>query len=449
MNTSRTQQPGRSAGSHLLGDTACVVAPALIFLHGDVGGVLFATDLCLLALLPIVAAKYGHLLRKRKIVMFCLLGIAWLAAQIVSDLVMGTPPDQYQRGWAKIFLTITHFTTIALLVRHSLRRLALYGIGLALGGALATFINPTDLARDFPWKFGLGIPVSMLACLLAALIAQKSRAAAGAVVFGMGILNFALGFRSLGTVCLAAAIFCQLRRRPKLAGGRTRKNSMTVTAVALALAGWAIVQGYSYSAAQGWLGRDAQLKYAFQSTGEGGLLLGGRYDIVAAAEAIIDSPVIGHGSWARDPKYQAMEEERRVAMGYKRDPNERETDLIPSHSYLLGAWVEAGFVGTAFWAWALWLTVKALVRAPGTVPLFPFFVFIAFLLAWCIAFSPYGADERFRATYFVYAMVMLNHLSQSRSPRRSYVHGIHRHYLLQSSNVSRAGHPVYFGAGLG
>jgi O-antigen ligase len=265
----------------------------------------------------------------------------------------------------------------------------------------------------------------------------------------VGILNFALGFRSLGTVCLAAAIFCQMRRMRKFAGGRTRKSSMIVATVALAVAAFAIVQGYSYGASQGWLGHDAQLKYALQSNGEGGILLGGRSDVVGAAEAIADSPLVGHGSWARDPKYQAMEDERRVSMGYKREGNVIETGLIPSHSYLLGAWVEAGFVGTALWAWALWLTVKAVMRASGTEPLFPFFVFTAFLLAWCIAFSPYGADERFRATYSIYAMVMLNQFAQTKFRRRSYVHGIHRHYLFQSSSVSRTGHPVYPRAKIG
>jgi hypothetical protein len=376
--------------------------------------VVFATDICLLALLPIVAAKYGSLLGKRRILIVCLLGTAWLAAQVVSDLVMGSPADQYLRGWAKISLTITHFATIALLVRHSVRRLALYGIGLALGGLLTYFVNPGEYAKSVPWKFGVGIPVTMLVCLLAAIIAQKSRTVAGVMVFGVGILNYPLGFRSLGSVCLAAAIFCQLRRSPQFAGGRIRKTSMALTTVALALAGWVISNGYAYSAAQGWLGNEARLKYVLQSSGEGGIVLGGRSAIMGAAAAIIDSPVIGHGSWARDPKYQAMEAERMVAMGYKREGGQSQGDLIPSHSYLLGAWVESGVVGAAFWAWALWLIMKALSRASGTGPLFPFFVFMGFLLAWCIAFSPYGAEERFRATYSIYAMVMLNHLSQSR-----------------------------------
>ena len=34
------------------------------------------------------------------------------------------------------------------------------------------------------------------------------------------------------------------------------------------------------------------------------MLLAGRADIVPALYAIYDSPVIGHGSWAKDPSYR-------------------------------------------------------------------------------------------------------------------------------------------------
>jgi hypothetical protein len=139
-----------------------------------------------------------------------------------------------------------------------------------------------------------------------------------------------------------------------------------------------------------------------------------------------------------------------AAMGYNRQGARTDPDLIPSHSYLLGAWVESGLLGAAFWAWVLWLTMKALWRASGAEPRFPFLVFIAFLLVWNILFSPYGAEARFLATYSIYVMAMLNSVSESRpSTRYPYVQGFYRHNLLQSSGVSRASYPVRSGAGCG
>jgi hypothetical protein len=90
-----------------------------------------------------------------------------------------------------------------------------------------------------------------------------------------------------------------------------------------------------------------------------------------------------------------------------------ESDLIPSHSHLLGAWVESGIVGAVFWCWVLWLTGGTLVRASGREPLFPFFAFIALLLIWNVFFSPYGADERFTATYFIYAIILFGLYSEA------------------------------------
>jgi hypothetical protein len=93
---------------------------------------------------------------------------------------------------------------------------------------------------------------------------------------------------------------------------------------------------------------------------------------------------------------------------------EMESDVIPSHSHLLGAWVESGVVGAVFWCWVSWLTGSTLLRSSGREPLFTFFVFIAMLLVWNVLFSPYGADQRFTATYFVYAMILFGLHSQTK-----------------------------------
>jgi len=81
-------------------------------------------------------------------------------------------------------------------------------------------------------------------------------------------------------------------------------------------------------------------------------------------------------------------------------------DLIPSHSYLFGSWVESGIMGAMFWFWVLWFTANALMRACGREAMVPFFAFVGLLLMWNVLFSPYGTGGRFTATYFVYAMIL-------------------------------------------
>jgi len=79
-----------------------------------------------------------------------------------------------------------------------------------------------------------------------------------------------------------------------------------------------------------------------------------------------------------------------------------EEGLIPAHSYLFQAWVDAGIVGALFWGWVFVFTAKTLMRVyPATVVLLPAASFIAFSLLWDILFSPYGATGRIVVPYYI------------------------------------------------
>src|SRR6266851_6574453 len=217
----------------ILGDIACFAIPALAFLRVEVGGVLYATDLCLLAALPFVLARHRRWLQIKPVQITVWLGLLWLAAQVLTDIIRQSPAEDYSRGWSKILLTVTHFATVALLVRQSQRRFILYGAGLVLGGVLTFFIAPTfaDFALVYPWKFGLGLPVTILVCLIAGILAHRSRIVAVAMITAMGAINLYLGFRSLGGICAVSAIYSYFQLSLQLADRRMRKVK-TVLAVA-------------------------------------------------------------------------------------------------------------------------------------------------------------------------------------------------------------------------
>jgi hypothetical protein len=317
-----------------------------------------------------------------------------------------SPFEDYSRGWSKILLTLTHFATIALLIRQSQRRLILYGAGMILGGVLTFFISSGVYAAVYPWKFGLGPPITLLVCLAAGMVARRRQIVAVTMLAAIGAVNLFLGFRSLGALCAAAAIYSYFQLSSRLANSRLRKRRMVLTIAVLAAGEWGISAIYAHGAQSGWFGGVEREKYEIQSSGAGGILLGGRSAFLASSVAIVDSPLLGHGSWAKDPMYKALLFESMAELGYENMGDEYEDDLIPSHSYLFGAWVEAGIVGAVFWFWVLWLAARALMCASGREPLLPFFAFIGMLLIWNVLFSPYGADARFTATYFVYAMFL-------------------------------------------
>jgi O-antigen ligase len=149
----------------------------------------------------------------------------------------------------------------------------------------------------------------------------------------------------------------------------------------------------------GLVGEDAQAKNQSQFQSSQGFLLGGRPEILVSSRAVLESPILGHGSGAKDMKYVEMLSDIQAEEGMKVDLQDEEESfqgLIPAHSHLMGAWVQAGIVGALFWAYIFRLTAKALVRVAVLRPaLSPVYAFMLVGFLWDILFSPFGSFERF------------------------------------------------------
>jgi O-antigen ligase len=227
------------------------------------------------------------------------------------------------------------------------------------------------------------------------------------MVAAVGLLNLVLAFRSLGATCLIAALYLLITHtmRKRVTGAQKLKKTVVLAITALVLlCGAGIYFGYQFAATSGLLGEEAQNKNESQSSGKYGVLLGGRTEMLGYLPAIYDSPILGHGSWAKDPKYFIAEREALAELGYSNAEDmsveELEVGLIPTHSCLFGAWVDAGILGALFWAWMLVIIVKAFLRVyPASVSILPIMSLLGFQLLWDILFSPYGAKARYQVSY--------------------------------------------------
>ena len=394
-------------------DIIAFLIPATQFLVLKIVGRLFLPDMLLALILPVLLVDYGQRLRARLPMIFISLALLWLFGQVATDIVRGTVFSDYARGWSKIGFTLINFCALYLLLYGNQRRLILYAVGLAAGGLISYSVNPNLYAVDYPWKFGYGAPITWFLILLAAEIIRRRRMGsfiASGMLVGAAVLNIYMGFRSLGGICFLSAsfVFMQTQWGERLASVRTRPRQVLLVGLFLVAAGIVVVKMYDYAAMSGLLGKEAQEIYASQAYGDYGLLLGGRGEVLVSSHAILDSPFLGHGSWAKDDKYTMLFTELRRQAGYIAVPEDEE-GLIPAHSHLLGAWVEAGLMGAVFWAWILSLPVRVLIKPHGMMDyLTPLMAFVAFLLIWDIFFSPYGAELRFLTPYYV--VVMMTHL---------------------------------------
>jgi hypothetical protein len=406
--------PPPTADDSRSADLLAFAIPFLQFVQLNVVGVLYASELLALTMFLWLACKGKLRPWTRSSGTFIVLGSLWLVSQCVTDIVRHSEFADFARGWSKIAMTLTIFSLLYTLLYEQPRRIMLFGWGVVAGSFLTFVVSPSEFAAGDPWKFGLAYPVTLAAFLWCSRERERMRwPVIGSA--GLGVINIFLGSRSRGGICLAVALYLlldSLRKHPAETTALNVKSFLIVVA-SIALAVLGVFGMYRYAANSGLLGRNAKQDYEDQSAGDYGILLGGRSAILGSIPAIYDSPILGHGSWARDPIYVLAQVQAMAAMGYENtsavQDEELEEGYIPAHSYIFGAWVEAGIVGAIFWVWVLVLAVRALLSfsRPNLVWL-PLLAFCAISLAWDLMFSPFGAQARIIVPYYI--VLLMTHL---------------------------------------
>lgn len=403
-------------------DVLAFAAPLFRFVHIEVVGTLYLTELLLAGALFVQFLRSGRRLAVRPPRTLILLLLAWVFAQVVTDLVRGSPFNDYARGWAMISFALINFSALYLLLANQPKRIVLFALGLAVGHVIEFFVAPGVHAPAYPWKFGYGIGVNWLLVLLAVALARDQRKwmAPVVVLTITAALNIYLDFRSAGGVAFLAACFlaAQHLRRDRRTSRRVHPNQLVVIGIAALLGAFGSLKLYEHAAEAGWLGESARQKHEMQAGGEYGLLIGGRSEILVSSLAVLDSPLIGHGSWAKNCRYASAYLELKRQAGYF-PGEEKEECLIPAHSHLMGSWVQAGVVGAVVWTWVLWLAVRALLNLYAVPNRFaPLIAFAAFYLIWDVLFSPFAGFTRFVTPFYIVVVMANMSNTNNRHPRR-------------------------------
>jgi hypothetical protein len=371
-------------------------------------GEMNGTELAFLLVLPALWLTHGTRAVAPGIRLTLWMLGAWFVVQIATDFYRDSYIGDYLRGWAKLtFFAIDIYVIARLLTTE--RRLFAWTAGWNVAVAATAWNQFEDVAVR--WKFGVALAAVSFALAVALLIAPRSRIAvtrmAALLSLAMATASLFLNARStflsllVSGALLAIAGFQGSRSVFLSASRRIGILLLAVTLVSAYVIGLAYVQGVE----SGAFGEEAMRKFNAQRSDASdpvlAVLTGGRDEFYATSEAISDSPVIGFGSWARSSYYFSLFAEQIRAHGTPEQIRELDSQvtigepLIPSHSHLLGAWVEAGVVGAAFWGLLLWRAIRAVPRAMAlqgnadvlilaTLPMF----------VWNILFSPFGGEMR-------------------------------------------------------
>lgn len=392
--TAVSAPPGRATATRFgAGLLACALAGLPIGLDVELIGRITGTELVILALLPVLLLHGRIPALAGPMRTLVVLALVWLVAQFVSDIANDTAVDNMMRGGARALVTAILLLGFFALAGDRPRNLHAIYLAFAVGMLIGTVVNPSEFFEDYRWKFGYGNGTTMLMVAAAGLAwAAGMRSVAIGICVLAGILNLFLGFRSMAGMAVMTGLLLGLSA---LLGERNRGTStlqVVVILAVLAAGGVGVIELYAEAAQSGLLGQEEQEKY-LQQVDERGVLLSGRAEFPVALEAVMERPLLGHGSWAANEHYAIRIWE---LSGFRLDDIPFEaSDLIPSHSHLMGAWVEAGVLGALFWFYVLLLLARAFVAMVrnGAVT-DPVLVFTLMNLLWAVFFSPYGLSNR-------------------------------------------------------
>ena len=390
-------------------------------------GVLFLHDIIAPLVLLILLAQRGAIRQLAPLKLCFFLMTIWLAGAVMSDLYRGSAPNDFLRGWSRLILLGVNIAMIWLLCKGSLKLISLYSMSSGAAMVIGALTSSDPLTRSAPWKFGMGAGlITLVAGLTGIPYFRKGiqKFFPEIAILGLSMVSLLLNSRTMFAIGALAAGYSLLSRWILLHRRSISKLAFSSIVLVGALVAQAIVMAYEYSASQGWLGEYARRKYLMQVDNDAGLFVSGRSESLVSLEAIRDMPILGHGSWAKDPYYSIVYYVKQKELGLPVPPSWQQFGadseyIIQSHSHLLGSWVDAGILSVPFWLWTLILAFGSLyaVVARRNQPNI-IVIFFSFLVIWDVLFSPFSAQARITKALQIVVLVMVQRMTKNQASGR-------------------------------
>lgn len=376
----------------------------------------------ILALLFSVSVKswkklYGEVQDLRKVIIAYGL---FLMAQVISDVINGSPVNNMVRGWANIIMAIIVTNFLAKVLWRDSRNIIYY-----LAGSIVTILlfgelteESMDLSKMGFFKFKL-VPTLNALLLIVSWYLLYKRIISDVYLLGLflvyGLFCFFFDSRSNGLFFVLLGSLYYWRSR-LLLGITFKKAIFWLVSLAILIQG--IFTVYVNQVLAGNIGGEhsrVQFSRLSNPYNPFSLLITGRSEVYVGLMAALDKPILGHGSWAEDRtgKYQYMVYKLHSAED-KFDSRFGESEgrsIIPSHSVIVGAWMTAGIIGFLAVLYVVYLFYKnglSLLRSRVFYKN-PFYLIILFYVinaSWTFPFSPLGHIKKTLPVMISFVLVM-------------------------------------------
>lgn len=361
----------------------------------DLLGELFVSEILLpVAAMMLLATNYpAGLFANRTFRILMIAIVLMFLGYVLSDIVAGTPRDLYLRGWGRVAAFGISALSLSIMCYTDRRCLVWFCAGLGLGGIAEGLLTGMPLAR---WKLGYGEKVALLVVAVSGMVLPL-RLAAVAIAL-LGGITVLLDYRSLGMLLMLVGVVVFLRACGVDLRRLWRRLPLLLVAVAVLAftATWLLRQtedDHGARRAVSNISRVAALR--------------------VGARAVLDSPVVGYGSWGQGTaKYAQMYYNDVIDELTAADPGMQmhRGDRFSAHSQIVQAWMEGGLFAGAFFLTYTWMLARALLQCVRVRPvdyLMPVIVFVAASSLWDSIMSPFLGLTRISLAMAVAAIIVL------------------------------------------
>jgi O-antigen ligase len=309
----------------------------------------------------------------------------------ISDWHAHSSTADCLRGWARLVFLILDIVALCCVSIQNRWNLWWFSIGLGVGGVIRSIIIG-DIFNPENWK-GLFSPAISLLLLICTSPIPNQYILAGLIGL-FGLVNVLLDARILALQCLVVSAITWVKIK------NVTRIPIKKILISLGIAFLLLLTVYSHTEGQ----------YASRRDGSNVTRLAG-YQV--AVKAILESPVLGYGSWAKNKEY-ANEYIDLIKLSYPaplRLKLYQETAYIPAHSQIVQAWIEGGIFGIAFFLWYGYRLIWGfmfLVNQPFYNRFFPLFLFNVVTAFWHFLASPFASGHRITMAISIATLCILN-----------------------------------------
>jgi hypothetical protein len=317
--------------------------------------------------------------------------LSTLFGYVLSDVIQNTASEQFLRGWARAIVLLTDITALAALGRNDKRNLWWLCFGFALGNLVQ--LIAIDHAPLDSWKITYTDPVTFVICCVAYRIGYRNTAIALAAAAAVGMM---FDSRANPVILLIVAAILWSRRRDP---GRPLRWLSVLKKMAIPVALTVVVVGVSLSY--------TSEKYG---TRRASSTLGRELSFSIGIKAILQSPIIGVGSW-NDNKEASKEQQDAMLkeLGEARRGEIRGVGFTP-HSQVLMGWYEGGIFGVGFflvYGFYLLRSIPDIAFKRPMDALSSMYLYLCLAGMWNLLMSPFGGNHRIRIAQATTVIVLL------------------------------------------